>query len=85
MVLGFHTNVYIAPAVSVSTQYAHYICQGGEILLKWSHAVWYYSYCQSTSFDKAAAVFSPGSQHDTLTSYSSDPPLIVSIAGTINK
>jgi hypothetical protein len=74
IVLGFHTNVYIAPAVSVSSHYADYICTGGEILLKWFHAVWYYSYCQSTSLDKAAAVFSPGSQHDTLTSYSSDPP-----------
>ncbi|UCH94355.1 MAG: hypothetical protein JSV88_29365, partial [Candidatus Aminicenantes bacterium] len=74
MVLGFRTNVYISPAVTVSTNYAHYICQGGEILLKWFHAVWYYSWCSSTPYDKPAAVFSPDCQHDTLFNYSSDPP-----------
>ena len=70
---GFRTNAYVSPAVSVSTHYADYICTGGEILTTWFHAVWNYSYCSSSSYDKACAVFSPPSQSDTLTSYSSDP------------
>jgi hypothetical protein len=74
MILGFRTNAYVSPAVSVSTHYADYICSGGEILLKWFHAVWYYSFCQTTSYDKASAVFSPGCQHDTLSSFCTDPP-----------
>jgi hypothetical protein len=74
MILGFRTNAYVSPAVSVSTHYADYICTGGQVLLKYFHAVWYYSYCSSSSNDKACAVFDPNSQNDTLTSYSSDPP-----------
>jgi hypothetical protein len=73
MVLGFRTNAYKAPTEDVSSHYAEYICTGGKCLLKWFHAVWYYSYCQTTGYDKACAVFSPYSQNDTLTSYSSDP------------
>lgn len=73
MVMGFRTPAWIAPAVNVSTQFAHYICQGEEVLLKWFHAVWFYSYCSTTSYDKASAVFWPSSEHDTLTSYSADP------------
>jgi hypothetical protein len=74
MIMGFRTNAYKSPTNEVSREYAEYICTGGQVLLKWFHAVWYYSYCQTTSLDKASAVFDPNSQNDTLTSYSSDPP-----------
>jgi hypothetical protein len=73
MVLGFRTNAYVSPAVTVSTNYANEICTGGECLLKWFHSVWFFSYCQTSSYDKASAVFEPNSEDDTLTSYSSDP------------
>lgn len=74
MIMGFRTMLYISPAVNVSTHFADYICSGERILIKWFHAVWYYSYCQATPYDKASAVFFPAAQNDTLTSYSADDP-----------
>ncbi len=71
---GFRTNAYVSPAVTVSTQYANAICNGGQILTEWFNAVWTYSYCSSTSLDKACSVFYGSCQTDTLTSYAADPP-----------
>ena len=76
---GFRTNAYVSPAVNVSTQYAHAICTGGEILEEWFNCVWNYSYCSSTSMDKACSVFYVSCENDTLTSYAADPS-----SGTFN-
>ena len=76
---GFRTNAYVSPAVTVATQYGTAICNGGEILTEWFNAVWTYSYCSSTNYDKACSVFYVSCQGDTLTSYAADPS-----SGTFN-
>jgi hypothetical protein len=75
IVNGFLTPAYVSPAVNVSPQYALRIRNGpGQVLMEWINCVWLFSYCQTTSYDKACSVFYASCQNDTLASYAPDPP-----------
>ncbi|UCH92657.1 MAG: hypothetical protein JSV88_20500 [Candidatus Aminicenantes bacterium] len=75
IVNGFRTPAYVAPAVTVSTYYAQAIRDGvGQVLWEWFYNVWVYSYCSSTSYDKACSVYYASCHNDTLSSYAADPP-----------
>ena len=73
MFLGFRTNSYVSPAVSVTSAWVDWINQGGYLLDEWFDAIDTYGYPDTSAYDKGSVVYHPNHRYDTLSSTGSFP------------
>lgn len=73
MFIGFRTNSWVSPAVSVTRAFVDGINTGGYLLDEWFDAIDTYGYPDTTANDKGSVVYHPNHRYDTLSSTGSFP------------